>query len=312
MADTNSAEMIIKDNLSHTSCKQKAVYELKICNLADAADFIADYVLSLYKNGIDLKEIFAMISEEHFISDTKKPSQNNFEPELFSVLENRMQEDDKALFAKLLFSKIIDRGINIGETELLGNVNSEETFTYVKNPLADEAYDIFSQDFKDPRVAYSKNIDEACIAASEKKVGYCILPIEEKGVRIPAIFSRIFEQDLKIISVTPVFGFDGSADMKYALLSMDFSFSPSEEGDERYLEVVFPQTVSISDIIYSAAFFNSRLYRINTIPLKTSEGTSNCFSAVFKTEKDSFSDFLLFLHIFCSDFIPIGLYKNLE
>jgi hypothetical protein len=136
-------------------------------------------------------------------------------------------------------------GKQIEDFEILGSKFGRDRVTYVKNALADEAFDVFSEELDNPTVAYSLDFKEACAAVSGGKVDYCILPIEEGGdYRIPSISSMLFSYDLKIVSVTPVFGFTGDADVKYALVSSDFSKLKYEEEDEGYLEILIPMRKS--------------------------------------------------------------------
>lgn len=307
---------VLLENLRTLSSKDAESFELRICELSDAADEMYRDIKFLLDEGLDFCEALTTVSEnivlaEAFDSfDAMKSNRDRMNSHF--ILSN---SEDKAIFASLLAEKLKSGGILLRENDILLGNECEHTFTYVKGALADEAYDVFSQSFEDARVAYSGSFKEAAVSTVERKVGFCILPLEEKsGSRIPTIMNMIFSYDLKINSVTPVFGFDGDADIKYALLSSSFIIPDYDEGDDRYLEILLPQQgeVDILDVSLSCKMLASQIYRFNTISFDTDEGRIPYFSVIFRTDKSSFSDLLIYLSVFCKGYISVGLYKNLE
>jgi hypothetical protein len=221
---------------------------------------------------------------------------------------------DRAEFSELLITALSLRGIHIDEATFLDEDSRAETFTYVKNPFADEAYDVFSTDFSDPRVVYSSSFREALAMLDNGEVGYCLLPLEERGARLSTIGELIFRGELKINSVTPVFGFDGLADMKYALLSKSFTIPKVMADDDRYLEIRLPAVsdTDVSDILLVAKRYGIGVYRINS-SLYDIEGVSELYySIVFRDDGMDFTRLLTYLVAFCKDYTPVGIYKNLE
>ena len=185
----------------------------------------------------------------------------------------------------------------------------------MKNPLADEAFDVFSQDFDDPRVRYSKTLNEAARAVSSGEVEYALLPLEEKGgARLSSIAAIMFREDLKINSVTPVFGFEGLADMKYALVAKHFSIPEQLPDDDRYLEIRLrtDSSVPLSELFLTADMMGVSLYRVNTISFDTDDGPIPYYSIVFRDGEKDFSSLLVYLTLFSGSYTPVGIYKNLE
>ena len=188
-------------------------------------------------------------------------------------------------------------------------------FTYVKNVFADEAFDVFSQDFGDARVRYSRDFSECVKLLLSGEVSFCLLPFEERGgIRLPTVEELIFRNDLKVCSVTPVFGPDGMQDLKYALVSDRFASFDYSPGDDRYIEIRIPDTasVSLSDILSSAGMLGHSTYRVNTLSLSGEGSLKQFFSIVLRADGRSFTSLLTYLTLFTTDYLIVGIYKNLE
>ena len=188
-----------------------------------------------------------------------------------------------------------------------------ETFAYVRNSFSDEAYDVFSQDFIDPTVRYYKTFRDCARAVTAGDLTYCLLPLEEKGgVRLHTVSEIIFRNDFKINSVTPVFGQDGNADMKYALVSRGFTVPERNEDDDFYLEIRLGADSPLSEVLSAVDSFGMSIYRINTVTFDTEGEAETYFTVVIKDGVGSFAPILTYLALFLRDFVPVGIYKNLE
>ncbi len=288
------------DNLNLLSDTLTRGLEQRRCELAFIADEVLSGVKSLISYGMSIYEILTLLSEEL---------------DAFSFGES-FSLFDKTEFVRLLLLKSRDTENPITEKDFLHESETQETFTYVRNSLSDEAYDVFSDNFEDPRVSYSDNFREACFALADGKVGYAILPLEEKGgMRIPGISSFISSLDLKIIDVTPVFGFEGTADMKYALLSRSFKIPKISEDTDRYLEIrINPNgDISLATLFSSAEKFGLSVYKTDTQSVYENEENVFYYSVVLKDGGDSFAEFLTFMTLFADgSYTPVGIYKNLE
>jgi hypothetical protein len=167
---------------------------------------------------------------------------------------------------------------------------------------------------KYPRVAYSADFKQACSAVKEGKAGYCILPIYEKGsYRIPSISTQLFAFDLKIVSVTPVFGMTGDADVTYGLVSSGFSVPKITEGDDRYFEILIPAGGErLLELFVAAEELEIEVYGVNSQIYEGEDGKVRFYSVTFRKSEGNFSDFIAYLILFMPDFVPTGLYLNLE
>ena len=222
---------------------------------------------------------------------------------------------DKAVFAELLTEKIKARSITLAESDFLPVGNGNKKIVYVKNRLADEAYDVFADMISDTTVSYTDSLKSAAKAVADGECEYCLLPLEEKGgARLAVVASLLFTYDLKIAMVTPVFGYDGTADVKYALVASHFNIPTEETDDDRYLEIRIKaeHRLSLSGIFCASELLGVTLYRINTVTFNTDDGEEAYFTVVFKGESGDFTALLVFLTLFTKAYSAVGIYKNLE
>lgn len=304
------------ENLSRIFYDQAIDFEKRICELSELADDVVRSANLLSAEGYGIYELLGIIFEGLRMEAAVDAD--------FALVENCegilsylkvVSAKDKALLSEMITSGLQRKGISVAESEFLKNEKSEETFVYVKNLLADEAFDVFSQEFRDPRVTYASSFKEAARAVTLGISRYCLLPLEERGgARISSITSLLFSEDLKINSVTPVFGMDGGADMKYALVSGHFSVPEIDPEDDRYLEIrmTADSTEMLSDVLVAAETLGVEIYRVNTVTFDTDDGAVPYFSIVFRKNGESFSALLVYLTLFCSSYTAVGIYKNLE
>ena len=194
-------------NLKSLSSESAVLSLRRSCEISEMCDIAATISEECYKDGLGIYEILSVISEEFPLTG----------------ICDQSGISDRVTFSSLFLERIRGLGISLTEVSFLPVAMQSETFVYVKNHLSDEAYDVFSQEFSDPRVRYVGTIKEAVKAVNDGEVTYCLLPLEERGgARLSTVTELILGNDLKIDSVTPVFGQDGCADMKYALVSKAF------------------------------------------------------------------------------------------
>lgn len=304
------------ENINVLSKEQSVIFEKRICEISELADQAATIASELFASG------FGMYEMSLFISDVLKGSfsepHRNAMPKNFFALNNylgTLSYYDKTIFASLFTGQLKRCGIGALEKDFLPEVKGNSSVIYVKNRLSDEAYDVFSDNIEDTTVSYAETLRDAAQAVADGKKEYAILPLEEKGgARLAGIAALLFKHDLKIASVTPVFGFDGSEDVKYALVSKSFKIPGVASDDDRYLEIRFRADgqVPLSALLSAAEMLGVTLYRINTVKFDTDEGEIPFYTIVFKRVGTDFSELLMFLTIFIGSYTAIGIYKNLE
>ena len=305
---------ISEDNLGVLAEEQSKNLEMHICELSFVAEKIARSLSELYRDGMSVSDVMAYLSEEIASSSAHEPdpevnSQNCFIRRFNSFVKGI----DKANLAVLLKEKMSECDVDLDEKDFLPSYNAESSFSYVRNSLSDEAYEVFSEEFEDPRVFYADNFKGAAAAVADGKVGYCILPFEERGMRIPSIANLISRFDLKVCALTPVFGFEGTADMKYALVGKGFVIPEIDDSTDRYLEINVDKnsTASVADLLSALEYLGASVFRVNTIS-GDSLDEKNYFSVIIKDEGRSFTEILIYLSIFAESYYPVGIYKNIE
>lgn len=306
---------ISEHNLAALSGEQSLECEKRVLELYELASAAANAAGSLYTDGFG---IYDMLEALFDVDDSPIPPHS----EILEINRHRIESymhslssNDKAVFSELFSERLTERGITLAESDFLSGGGEGENIVYVKNRLADEAYDVFAENFRDPRVFYAKDFREAAAAVAEGNAEYCLLPLEEKGgARIPSISALLYAKDLKINMVTPVFGFDGSAEMKYALVSRHFSVPEITDESDRYLEIRLTENTpkSLSELFSAACQLGVSVYRINTSVFSSDEGDEPCITVVFEKTGGSFTQLLVYLTLFVKSYTAVGIYDNLE
>ena len=311
-----AASPALISNLEGLAKEYSVIGEQRLLELEGIAREVAAKSKELFSEGLSPYEALSVIASSldfggYSLSELN--SSENSDPLQISLAT--LSRVDKAIFTTLYLSELHKLGLRLTESHFLDEGNGDEIFTYVRNAFSDEAYDVFSQDFTDPRLKYSSSFKECVSLIESGEATYCLLPLEERGgVRLPSITELIFRNDLRINSVTPVFGPDGTADMKYALVSKHFTIPKRKKEDDRYLELRLGalQSCSLGELLFVLDYFSMSVYRVNTISFDNEGDTDTYYSLVIRDGKDGFVSLLIYLTLFCEDFVPMGIYKNLE
>ena len=312
----NNADSLIMNNLSRLFTEQSVLEERRICEIKELIDALINGVR--FEFGLDLSayEFLSVLSERINLT-THEIHRDALKIDLdrLSSFARLLCSADKLIFCDLIVEQARREFTTLKEEDFLLCEDQEETFIYVKNAFADEAYDVFSQDFTDPRVKYAIDFKSALKSLENENIGYFIIPFEERGGRrLQTVDELIFRNDLKVNAVTPVFGFDGLADMKYALVSKRFSKLSREIDDDCYLEIRIPadSDVSLSELLVVSEGFGLSVYRTDTAYFENDQDIKRFYSIVFRSEKGNFTRLLVYLTLFTGNYSIVGLYKNLE
>lgn len=303
-----SCGKITEENLAAFRERSRLLSDARTAELSFLADRVAEHAAGLYVDGMGLYEILSLVSEGIVLADASEDDGGEGARAFFQ------QTYDRAIFSSLLLEKLKERGISPTESDFLPTEEVPETFTYVKNAYADEAYEVFSSEFSDPRVKYAGTFSEAVKSVLNGEVGYCLLPLAERGgVRLSSVTELLAGNDLKIASVTPVFGFSGDAELRYALVARTFRVPTVAAEDDRYLEIRCSEEDgdTLATLLCAARVFCASLYRVHTVTRRTPEN-GFYYTVVFRTEGKSFVGLLTYLTLYTETYIPVGIYKNLE
>lgn len=306
---------VCRENIAELSRRQSVAAEQKIAELSMAANEAASLILERLEKGEKLSSLLSGHLFNIELSSLPHVGHLPDDSQALTAMLSSLSCHDRIEFVFLLAKRLEDRGICIAESELLSVAERDGSVAFVKNPLSSEAFDVFSQQLYEPRLRYTKDMREAVSLLVSDEVGYCILPLEERGGRrILATEELILRENLKIASVTPVFGALGGADMSYALVSTTVHVPTCQLGDDRYLEIMIEleDEHRLSELFIIAERLNLRVHRINNLRFDTEEGSTSCLSMVFLNERGDFSLLLAYLTFFVRGFKAVGIYKNIE
>ena len=305
-------ESVTVDNLSVLADSGARLTERRACEISELADTAVRFSLELFSSGMGIYEILSLLSEGLVgIGRGESPS----ELALSDAYGSFVSAFDRAELATLLVDRLRLAGVSVGASDMLPEVSGDERIIYVKNALADEAYDVLTENFRDPRVSYAKSFKEAVDSVVSGDATYCLLPLEERGgTRLSLVSELIFRHDLRICCITPVFGYEGNADMKYALMALGYSVPELAPDDDGYLEIRIraEEDGTLAELLSVASYLGISVYRINTLTFDTDGVTDGFHEIVFRSDKGDFTPLLVYLTLFSPAFIPIGMYKNLE
>ncbi len=290
--------------------------ERRICELSVSASAAAASAVQMLDSGMQLFEVLALLSETFSL-----PRAVLHEDALdVNISHLRLRADmrrsaDEAAFCRFFSLALMQRRGDLDESALLPTAHKRPLVAYVKNAYADEAFDVFCAEATDLRAEFVQTFAEAADKMRKGEVGYCLFPLEEEGgVRLASVQQLIYPNDLKIVAVTPVFGYDGAAELSYALLASSFDPIQYDAADDLYLEIALARedTASFSMVLAAAGSLGITVYRADTVHYTTPEGKRTVCSIVLRDCRHHLFAFLCYLWLFVPDFTPVGLYKNVE
>ncbi len=303
-----SLHSVIKQNLDALSASCHREAELRLCEWASLAESVADCYADWLSDGLTPMEALAAISSA---MDEEQPPFGYGTDSRFAFV----RAYEQVSFCQMLADLLTRRGMALLEADFLPSEATSPAVAYVKNPYADEAYDVFAAEMPDLAVRYVSSFDEGVRQLLSGDVGYCLLPLEESGgLRLSTVERLLYRYDLRIGRVTPVFGPDGTADLRYALVCQTASAGPYSAEDDRYLELRLPLSGerALSELSVVAEVFSLSVYRLQTVSFGEGEDRDSYLSAVLCGQGRDFCAVLLYLSIFCREATVVGLYRNLE
>ncbi len=306
---------VTRDNVQRLDERMSRLDERRICELSVTARAAAREAVALLQNGMRIDEVLALMT-----GVIEMPHTILHDDALDAHIARLRQHadlrrtEDEAVFCELFCRALLACGVRLHESALLPTSPKAASVAYVKNLYADEAFDVFSQDMPRMKPVMVRSFTEAAECMRRGEVGYCLFPLEEGGGRLSSVQALLYQNDLKIVAVTPVFGYDGTAELTYALLSTSFDPIEYDSSDDLYLEIALPRedTASLCTVLQTAQSFGIGVYRTDTVQYMAGEDRRAVHTLVLRDHRNSLFAFLCYLWLFVADFVPIGLYKNVE
>ncbi len=241
-----------------------------------------------------------------------------------SQINNCLPVNERYIFAVQSVISLFDK-INCVENHCPNNVMKifdvdsdvsfeSDTIVYLKNPLADIAYNNFSKLLKDARVSYEESFDDVCEEVYYSRAPYCILPVEnsEEG-RLSGFGRLIRKYELKIILTCNVESANGKT-TRFALLKRELAVVKCSSNiiEGEYLEIGFNfgESQRLHEVLQAANFFGYRLNKVDSLPIYYSE-KEYYFDVVFKG-KGELERFLFWLELEVPRYEIIGVYTHIK
>lgn len=317
--ETVFAPSIITDtNLARLAEEESVLCEQRLLELGDIVDSALNVAEGLRDSDLDAYEILALLGGGLSVHEPRLSSLiAEDDLELIHRTLAAASWRDRAYIGRLMSHEAIRRGLPFTEGELLGDGRDGENarIVYVRNAYSDEAFDVLSQELADARVRYLSNFRECVEAVSSGNADICLLPLEERGgVRISTVSELIYRYDLRIGAVTPVFGYDGLADLKYAALTRCGRLPTLADGDDRYIElrIGFSGGTTLAELLYVAEIYGMSIYRVNTMTFNIEGDERTFYSVLLRDEPRDITALLTYLTLFVDDYTVVGVYKNIE
>lgn len=198
--------------------------------------------------------------------------------------------------------------------EVAEAVFDTNTVVYLKNPLADIAYNAFSAHISDPRVSYEETFSDVCEEVYYNRAPYCILPIEnsEDG-RLTGFGNMIRKYELKITLTCNVESANGRI-TRFALLKRDVGAikcsKSATEGEFLEIGLNFGEEKRLYEVMQAADYFGYKLNKVDSLPIYYSE-REYYFDIVFEGKGD-LDRFLFWLELEVPRYEIIGLYTQVK
>ena len=80
-----------------------------------------------------------------------------------------------------------------------------------------------------------------------------------------------------------------------------------------HFEISIPKdAVSLSELLMASERYGLEIYRISTSFVGDEDNQKTLYSIIFKDIGNSFSNLIVYLSLFAEEYIPVGIYKNIE
>ncbi len=176
---------------------------------------------------------------------------------------------------------------------------------YVANSYTEQAFSMLCKDIRNCRVSYHHHFDDVCQEVYNGHSQFGILPVQSSAEGMLAgLYRMVARHRLKICAVCRVIGAHDShtvfALVKRALAvdrnplssCFDFLYTPANARD-------------VSVLLCVAGLFGHHLQGSGSF----SEPDSETFRISLSLNADTFYPFLVYLTLFCTDLVPIGIYQ---
>lgn len=213
-------------------------------------------------------------------------------------------------YIRALLARLREGGCNVTPADLLPvGAPENERISYVKSPLADEAYYLFAAGLTAPTVQYADRFRSCCEDVANGTVGYCILPYENTDGVLSSLAALADRYRLCCSALCRVFHADGANVTHFALYSKTIP-PPREGGTYRLrLSLSCPDGREVSSHLLAAAAHGTEVVHLSALPPEEGEGGLLCHLTV-RLSYPQLLPYLTDLAVFGNAVVFHGLYKE--
>ena len=300
MSSFEEKNQIIDENLKDNDVLISTALEKRVAHIADKAEMII---------GLSREESRKLYEKEFEFKDSHTPCLNENKKYL-SAVQGCLNAFDKLNCIDMLYPQK-ENDVEKAEND---TVFYTDTVSYLKNSLADIAFNNFSKLLKDPRVAYGESFSDVCEDVYYSRTPWCILPIENSDDgRMTSFCNMIRKYGLKIVLTCNVESANGKT-TGFALLKRDIAKIECKSGisEGEYIEIGFNfgEKIRLQEVLQAATFFGFMLHKVDSFPIYYSE-KEYYFDVIFKGNGD-LKKFLFWLELEIPRFEIIGIYTQIK
>ncbi len=300
MSSFEEKNQIIDENLKDNDGLISTTLEKRVAHIADKVEMVI---------GLSKEELRNLYKTEFAFKDSRIPCLTENKKYLSAVHECLNRFDKLKCIDELYHQR--EKDVEEAENDTVFN---SDTVSYLKNSLADIAFNNFSKLLKDPRVAYGETFSDVCEDVYYSRTPYCILPIENSDDgRMTSFCNMIRKYGLKIVLTCNVESANGKT-TGFALLKRDIEKieCKSSISDGEYVEIGcnFGEIIRLQEVLQAASYFGFNLHNVDSFPIYYSE-KEYYFDIIFKGSGD-LKKLLFWLELEIPRFEIIGIYTQIK
>ena len=308
--ETYSPEGVIAENLQELTERADLLGEQEIAHLRELAIEIAE--------GDDLSDLLSSLPDYRITPTAPLSNVLTNNREQLSRSRKLLEARQCMLLCGALYEELCNR------ESLLPALfpDAEEVaphavgrIVYQRNSYTDDAYLAFATLIPDARAAYAHSFHAACEDVFNGHCEYCILPIENAVEGELIGFAKLIAQfDLKIAATYDIAGADASRKTRFALLRRNMLplLTPDTEKNGIFrFSIPSHSAALMAEVLSAASFFGLTFLFANTLPINT-EGAMAYFNLTFDIRGGDLYPFLLYLATVVPQYIPIGIYSQIQ
>ena len=178
----------------------------------------------------------------------------------------------------------------------------------IESAGSNRAFELFAAKLRGVGAIHTETFESACSAVSERQADYAVIPLYSlSDGRLDGLYRIVEKYGLCIIMSCRVPSSDGNV-TTYALLGREVRDIDFCGASKLEIKVTLGSASEMTEIMCAASFFGAEVERVE--PMPSLYGRDNTFGFVLLVEGAELAPLVLYLSLFCSQYIPLGLYAD--